>query len=269
MASELDYSTIFNQIGEWSFQLHLSKQKIVIGDREYDKQAFRDFSLRVKEIFPAITQSLFHITQNAELVYTSDPVDTYPISPYVTLHTSLQELERSLICETLMRAENFTNLPVEISSNIPRALKQMRALSKVERPYLADETIKNLTELPTLEGGLWEQMVGGMMRWHDVLSRTLAAKHKYSRSPVQGYNRRAVQLCDFQLFFLDEVGKCTPWQLRWNQSSYTARIKGLAFSFVSERTGVDRYTESGKMWSDEMLESLEAEGWISSLQTGH
>ncbi|MBI2011260.1 hypothetical protein HYS91_00690 [Candidatus Daviesbacteria bacterium] len=216
-------------------------------------------------VFPTIEVATYVMENSGGLVAVEDPVGAFINSPFVLLHTNLQVLRRHMIAEVLERAQNFQQLPAKVKDSLDQAWQQLNRLPEIKPPILDPETIVNLSKFPE-DRFSWTRFVDGFNSSKDFVKQTLAVKFYHHSSASPAYNRRAIQLTEFMLFVLDTIAGCTPWQLRWDSQGYKSRVNETIYGFVSERVGMDRYIQEGRMWSPEMAQKPEVQRWIRVLE---
>ncbi|OGE30911.1 hypothetical protein A2631_04485 [Candidatus Daviesbacteria bacterium RIFCSPHIGHO2_01_FULL_44_29] len=263
------YSDIFDAINKWASPHPGEYRRLRTSSGEFDRQFTLETRAAVLDIFPSVHQAIAQLREREQLVFSDNPLASYPNSPFAQLYTGSARLRKTLIEEAFARAEYFVDLPVEIADGLPQAWTEIRAIEKPQAPQLLDETVVNLSQIHDILDPLtFLRAVTGLTASHDLIQRTLAEKYQFTSSLSLGYNRNAVQFCEFTLVLLDTLAGCTPWQLKWDQAQYQARVNHTAFDFLNKQTSIARLTQPGRMWSRERLQEPEAREWMTALETG-
>lgn len=267
-----DYSSTYADLINWSDSMRETLPRTVIKpeERPLDRDLVRSSQSAVLEFMPRIHRALASTLDNNEIVFSDVPVDSFPQSPYAQLHVSTQNLRRAMMAESLERAENFRQVPEDIKRNLANAWRQIQLLPPAKAPILHEETVINLARLPQSHIFVWEQFKDGYKQMEALLRRTLAVKYGYSQaSPVLGYNKRAVHLCDLMLLAQDALATCTPWQMEWDSSAFERRVHERVYAHINEdRLKLGEHLAEGKMWSDEMAQNQGVRKWMEALTTG-
>lgn len=262
------YQEVLDGVFTWNNSLRTEKKTPRPVDKELDRSIFRDARTRVVEIFPQIHQSVESIRENNEIVYGDLPIESFPQSPFARLVVDLQRLRRVLMIETLERAENFTDLPPAVAGGLNQAWREVTGYPEPTPPNLNPETIGNLARLPSWDLMMWARFVDGFSASRTLLKRTLAVKFHFRSTTIQGYNKRALQLCESMLVTLDALAGCTPWQLHWDRQGYFDKVNRSIYAYVSEKTGMDHLMDEGRMWSDGVADDPSVKPWVRALELG-